>query len=124
MKALQMTDSIPRYAATKGVSRLRGGAFWGPLGCLRYRDVDPPPLPTPEWLRVKTTYGGICGSDISTITLHASTTTTVFTSFPFTLGHENSGVISDLGPETPEGFEDRTTGRGRSTTVVRAARDR
>ena len=105
MKALQMTDSIPRYAATKGVSRLRGNAFWGPLGCLRYREVEPPDLPTPEWLRVRTTYGGICGSDISTITLHASTTTTVFTSFPFTLGHENAGVISELGPETPEGFE-------------------
>ena len=105
MKALQMTDSIPRYAMTKGVSRLRPDAFWGPLGCLRYREVERPELPTPEWLRVRTIYGGICGSDISTITLHASTTTTVFTSFPFTLGHENVGIISELGPETPEGFE-------------------
>src|SRR5690606_7290531 len=102
---LQMTDSIPRYALSKGVARLRGDAFWGPLACLRYRDVEPPALPTPEWLRVRTIYGGICGSDIGTITLHASTTTTVFTSFPFTLGHENVGIISELGPETPEGFE-------------------
>jgi len=100
-----MTDSIPRYALSKGVARLRGDAFWGPLACLRYRDVEPPALPTPEWLRVRTIYGGICGSDIGTITLHASTTTTVFTSFPFTLGHENVGIISELGPETPEGFE-------------------
>ncbi len=105
MKALQMTDSIPRYAATKGVSRFHGNAFWGPLGCLRYRDVDPPALPTGEWLHIRTIYGGICGSDISTVTLHASTTTTVFTSFPFTLGHENVGVISELGPNTPAGFE-------------------
>jgi threonine dehydrogenase-like Zn-dependent dehydrogenase len=50
-------------------------------------------------VRVRTRYGGICGSDIGTITLHASTTTSVFTSFPFTLGHENVGVISELGPE-------------------------
>ncbi len=105
MKAIQMTDSIPRFAMSKGVSRLRADTFWGPLGCMRYRDVEPPALPTPEWLRVRTTYGGICGSDISTITLHASTTTSVFTSFPFTFGHENTGVISELGPETPEGFE-------------------
>ena len=105
MKALQMTDSIPRYALSKGLAQLRNNAFWGPLGCMRYRDVDPPTLPTPEWLRVRTTYGGICGSDISTITLHASTTTSVFTSFPFTFGHENAGVISDLGPATPDGFE-------------------
>jgi threonine dehydrogenase-like Zn-dependent dehydrogenase len=98
MKALQMTDSIPRYALTKGAAWLRGDAFWGPLACLRYRDIEPPALPNGEWLRVRTLYGGICGSDISTITLHASTTTTVFTSFPFTLGHENVGVISELGP--------------------------
>jgi L-iditol 2-dehydrogenase len=105
MKALQMTDSIPRYAATKGVARLHGSAPWGPLGCLRYRDVEPPDLPTPAWLRVRTIYGGICGSDISTVTLHASTTTTVFTSFPFTLGHENVGVICERGPDTPDGFD-------------------
>ncbi len=105
MKALQMTDSIPRFAMSKGLARLRPGTFWGPLACMRYRDVDPPDLPTPEWLRVRTTYGGICGSDIGTITLHASTTTSVFTSFPFTFGHENAGVISELGPATPAGFE-------------------
>lgn len=105
MKALQMTDSIPRFAISKGISRFRDDAFWGPLACMRYRDVEPPKLPTPAWLRVKTIYGGICGSDIGTITLHASTTTTVFTSFPFTIGHENTGIISELGPETPDGFE-------------------
>lgn len=103
MKALQMTDSIPRYGLAKAGSRLRDDVFWGPLGCLRYRDVEPPRLPTGEWVRVRTRYGGICGSDLGTITLHASTSTTVFTSFPFTLGHENVGFISELGPAV-EGF--------------------
>lgn len=104
MNALQMTDSIPRYALSRGVARLRGDAFWGSLACLRYRDVEPPPLPNDEWLRVRTTYGGICGSDISTITLRASTLTTALISFPFTLGHENVGVVSEVGPAV-EGVE-------------------
>jgi threonine dehydrogenase-like Zn-dependent dehydrogenase len=92
-----MTDSIPRYGLSKVVSRVYDSVHWGTLGCLRYRDVAPPPMPNDAWLRVRTRYGGICGSDLGTITLHASTTTTVVTSFPFTLGHENVGFITELG---------------------------
>lgn len=103
MKALQMTDSVPRYAASKALAKVRDGIYWGSLACLRYRDVERPLLPNDEWARVRTIYGGICGSDLGTITLHASTSTTVFTSFPFTLGHENVGRISGLGPGV-EGF--------------------
>ena len=99
MKALQMSDSIPRYVLSKGVSRARSEVFWGRTANLQMRDVDPPLLPNGQWLRVRTRYGGICGSDIGTVTLHASTTTTVFTSFPFTLGHENVGFVSELGED-------------------------
>jgi threonine dehydrogenase-like Zn-dependent dehydrogenase len=98
MLALQFSDSIPRYAATKALGKGRHEVFWGPLACLQARDVPPPPLPGAEWVRVRTRYGGICGSDLGTITLHASTSTSVFTSFPFTLGHENVGTLSELGP--------------------------
>ena len=97
MKALQMTDSIPRYVLSKAVSRARTQVFWGKTGNLQLREIDPPKLPNDEWVRVRTRYGGICGSDIGTLTLHASTTTTVFTSFPFTLGHENVGMVSEVG---------------------------
>ncbi|CAN5311122.1 zinc-binding dehydrogenase [soil metagenome] len=99
MKALQFSDSIPRYALSKAVSKARSDVFWGRLACLQMREVDPPPLPNSEWLRVRTRFGGICGSDLGTITLHASTSTSVFTSFPFTLGHENVGVAGDLGDQ-------------------------
>lgn len=104
MKALQMTDSIPRYAASKALTKVREDVYWGSLACLRFRDVQHPVLPNDEWARVRTIYGGICGSDIGTITLHASTSTTVFTSFPFTLGHENVGRISQLGASV-DGFQ-------------------
>lgn len=97
MLALQFSDSIPRYALSKAVGKGKRSVYWGPTANLQAREVRPPLLPSPEWVRVRTRYGGICGSDIGTITLHASTSTSVFTSFPFTLGHENVGTISALG---------------------------
>ena len=97
MQALQFSDSIPRYIATKALGKGKADVFWSSLACLQLRDVSPPALPSPEWARVRTRYGGICGSDLGTITLHASTSTSVFTSFPFTLGHENVGVLGELG---------------------------
>lgn len=99
MKALQMTDSIPRYLMTKGTSRARRHVYWGRGACFRAAEVSRPAFPNEEWVRVQTRYGGICGSDIGTITLKTSTTTTVVTSFPFTLGHENAGVISAVGDD-------------------------
>lgn len=99
MKALRFTDSIPRYVLSKAVSRARNDVFWGRTANLQLRDVEPPTLPNGEWLRVTTRYGGICGSDLGTITLHASTSTSVFTSFPFTLGHENVGIAGELGAD-------------------------
>ena len=103
MQALQFSDNIPRYVLSKVVGRGYRKVFWSDLACLQLRDVPPPRLPTPEWVRVKTRYGGICGSDLGTILLHTSTATTPFVSFPFTLGHENVGTIEEIGSAV-EGF--------------------
>lgn len=97
VKALQFYDDVPRYALTKAIGNLRVSAFWGNLSCVRYVDVPEPEFPTPEWVRVHTRYGGICGSDIGLIRLHSSTSSAPFTSFPFTIGHENVGRIAELG---------------------------
>ena len=97
MKALQFFDDVPRYALTKAIGSLRPAACWGSLSCVRYVDVPEPPYPSPEWVRVHTRYGGICGSDIGLIRLHSSTSSAPFTSFPFTIGHENVGRIGELG---------------------------
>ena len=97
MEALQFTDSIPRYVVGKALSRGKHDVFWTGMSCLQFREIEPPPLPGPEWVRVATRYGGICGSDVGLITLHASTSTSPFSSFPFTVGHENVGRISELG---------------------------
>lgn len=103
MQALQFTDSVPRYALSKVVGRGYRQVYWSGAACLQLRDVPPPALPTPEWVRIDTRYGGICGSDIGLVSLHTSTATMPFTSFPFTVGHENVGTIAGLGRGV-EGF--------------------
>lgn len=97
MRALQFDDSIPRYVLAKALGQFFPGVYWSGLGCLRYREVAEPALPGPDWVRVRTRYGGICGSDLNAITLHDSPSVSAYTSFPFTLGHENLGTIAELG---------------------------
>ncbi len=103
MKALQFEDNIPRYVVSKALGRFFPSIYWSRLGCLRYRGVPQPLLPQPDWVRVRVRYGGICGSDLNTITLRDSPTPSAYTSFPFTLGHENVGTLTELGPSV-EGF--------------------
>jgi len=97
LRALQFDDSIPRYVLAKALGWFFPGVYWSGLGCLRYREVAEPALPGPDWVRVRTRYGGICGSDLNAITLHDSPSVSACTSFPFTLGHENLGTIAELG---------------------------
>lgn len=97
MKALQFTGSLLNYAVTRVVGRFWRPAFWGPLSCLAYREVPVPSLPGPDWALVKTRYGGVCGSDVHLVLLETSPTTSAFTSFPFTIGHENVGRLAEAG---------------------------
>jgi L-iditol 2-dehydrogenase len=104
MQALQFVESVPRYAATKAAGMLSSTAFWSRAACLQLNDVRPPVLPSNEWLRINTRYGGICGTDIGTILLQGSMSLHPYTSLPFTLGHENTGQVSPHNDEG-HGFE-------------------
>jgi L-iditol 2-dehydrogenase len=89
MKAIQFLDAtkqIPRYLLAKGIGAVYPPVFWGPLNLFRYGEVPEPVLPGPDWVKVKTRYGGICGSDMNVL-----------------FGHENVGVVADVGPRV-EGF--------------------
>jgi L-iditol 2-dehydrogenase len=79
--------------------------YWSGLGFVQYREVAEPALPGPDWVRVAVRYGGICGSDLGSITLHTSPSLSAWTSFPFTIGHENVGRISAVGA-TVRGFRE------------------
>jgi len=101
MKALQFTGSLPRYALTLALGRVSRRAYWGGLSCLELRDIPEPELPGPDWAVVRTRYAGICGSDIGLIRLETSPTASAFSSFPFTIGHENTGRLEKVGANLP-----------------------
>ena len=91
MKALEFERNVPRYAAAMVAGRAvpGGGARVGPL---RLRDLDPPDLPGPDWVRIRPRLAGICGSDLSTIDGTSSRYFEPIVSFPFVPGHE---VVAD-----------------------------
>lgn len=106
MKAIQAMDvfkNIHRYLLTKAVGAVYQPAFWGPWALLQYREVPEPALPGPQWVKIKTRYGGICGSDMNVVFLNFNLALARFVSFPLVLGHENVGVIAQVG-QGVEGF--------------------
>jgi L-iditol 2-dehydrogenase len=97
MKAITFAAPIPTYLLTLAAGAVSKRLLVGPHACTRYADVESPALPGPEWLRVRTRLGGICGSDLAVVSLKASPSTSPFSSFPFVLGHENVGTVEELG---------------------------
>lgn len=98
MKAIRFDATIPKYAAGLALSKVRPSLLWSGRTCTSYEESPLPTLPGPDWVRIKTRLGGICGSDLSVIHLHTSPYYSALTSFPYTFGHENVGVISEIGP--------------------------
>ena len=94
MKALQFSRKPARFAAATVAGRLTpgGGARVGPLSL---KDVDPPPPPSADWVRVRPRLAGICGSDLATIDGRSSRYFDPIVSFPFTPGHEVVGDLDD-----------------------------
>jgi threonine dehydrogenase-like Zn-dependent dehydrogenase len=100
MKALVFNPTIPRLLATKALALVSRRAVWGPMGPLQFREVPDPKLPGAEWVRIGVRLGGICGSDLHTIHLDASPALSALTSFPFVLGHENVGMVLEVGRDS------------------------
>lgn len=97
MKAVTFAAPIPTYVATLVAGRISDALFTGPHACTKLTDVERPTLPNDRWVRVKTSLGGVCGSDLAIIGLETSPSTSPFSSFPFVLGHENVGVVTEAG---------------------------
>ena len=97
MKAIVFAAPIPTYLTTLAAGALSDDLYVGPHACTRYTDLPEPPLPGDRWVRIRTRLGGICGSDLSVVTLKASPSTSPFSSFPFVLGHENVGDVVEVG---------------------------
>ena len=89
MKAVQFNFTLPRYALGLALGRFIPSLLLSGLSTTSLKDVTPPELPGPDWLRIKTHLGGICGTDLGAIYLHTSPYYTPFGSYPFTFGQEN-----------------------------------
>jgi threonine dehydrogenase-like Zn-dependent dehydrogenase len=94
MRALQVERSVARFAAARAASGWRAGTA-GRVGPLRLNEIDPPPLPGPDWVEVRPLLSGICGSDLSTVEGRSSRWFEPIVSFPFTPGHEVVGLTDD-----------------------------
>jgi L-iditol 2-dehydrogenase len=103
MKALCFDVSVPRYLLTYTLGKIYPPIFWSPLAMLQYREVPEPELPGPDWVKIKTRYGGICGSDMGVIFLRTSFALEPLNSASFVIGHENLGTIAEIGAGV-EGF--------------------
>lgn len=102
MKAVQFDMSIPHYLLTQAIGTFYPSIFWSTLSCLQYREISEPKLPNQDWVKVKVKYAGICGSDMNLIYLRDSPYISPFSSFPFTIGHENLGIIIDIGEKVED----------------------
>ena len=97
MRALEFVGTVPRFVASRAVSRW--GATWGrgtqAVPNLRLVEKSEPVLPGHDWVRVRPLLSGICGSDLSALTGHVSPSLGAFTSTPYVPGHEVVGWRED-----------------------------
>ena len=99
MKALVFRHNLAREAVSAVGGRVDRHAFVSRLAPVRLEDVDELPLPAQDWVRVETTFSGLCGSDVKQILLNGSRDNplTALVSFPHVLGHEVVGRRADTG---------------------------
>ncbi len=67
--------SLAREAASAIAGRVDRRAFVSRFAPVRLKDVPEQPLPAADWVRVRTTFSGLCGSDVKQILLNGSGTT-------------------------------------------------
>jgi threonine dehydrogenase-like Zn-dependent dehydrogenase len=99
VKALVFRHNLAREAASAIGGRVDRRAFVSRYAPVRIEDIDELPLPAADWVRVKTTFSGLCGSDVKQILLNGrrDNPLTALVSFPHVLGHEVVGRRMDTG---------------------------
>ena len=99
MKALVFRHSLAREAAATIGGRVSRRAYVSRFAPVRLAELAEPALPAPDWVRVETTFSGLCGSDVKQILLNGrrDNPLTALVSFPHVLGHEAVGRRADTG---------------------------
>ena len=102
METMYIERSALRMVLTRLFGRITRAAYFTPISPLRLSTFPDPPLPAPDWVRVRNRLCGICGSDLHQIFLDADLDVAPL-ALPATrriyLGHEMVGEVVEVGPE-------------------------
>jgi len=101
MRAIYFDKAIPRALVTKALRPLWPGVVWSPLSPSGVEQVPDPPLPGPQWLRVRNRQCGICATDLSLLYVKADPriAPAVLPGIRrIYLGHEAVGEVTEVGP--------------------------
>ena len=106
MKTIYFEKDIPRILATKFAAKHCKPMLYGGLNAVKFKtDLPDPPLPAGDWVRVKNIACGLCGTDISFFKATTGTNS-AFEPIPGSkrtyLGHENVGVVTEVGSEVTD----------------------
>jgi len=102
MKTIYFEKDIPRILITKFAAKNCKPLLFSGLNAVKYNDRLPdPPLPGDDWLKVRNIACGVCGTDLSFFRATTSTDSAlepIPASARTYLGHENVGVVQEIGP--------------------------
>ena len=99
MKALTFRIELPRLAFAKVFGTLTPRAYVSGLGAVSCEKVGEPKPHGDDWVMVKPTLAGICGSDVMQVFLAAAADNplSAVVSAPHVMGHEVVGTVVDAG---------------------------
>ncbi len=99
MKALTFRIELARLAFAKVFGMISPRAYVSGFGAVQCEKVDEPKPHGDDWVMVKPTLAGICGSDVMQVFLEAAADNplSAVVSAPHVMGHEVVGVVVDVG---------------------------
>ena len=109
MKAIVYNVNPLGWATCHWLRHLWPGCLATSLNGLSLKDIPPPELPGPDWVRLRTLLGGICGTDLGIIT-HSQPANSIlqaFSSCPMVLGHENVALVDHIGGDVDPQWKGR-----------------
>ena len=109
MRAVFYSVNPVGWITCKWLKLLWRGCLVSRLNGVSLRDVPPPELPGPDWVRVRTLMGGICGTDLGILAQKQPPNSILqaFASMPMVLGHENVAVVEETGAEVEASWKGR-----------------
>lgn len=106
MKTIYFEKDIPRILITKFATKHCKGLLYTGLNAVKFNKKLPDPkLPADDWVRVKNIQCGLCGTDVSFFKATTGTNSAfepIPTSKRTYLGHENVGIVTEVGSAVTE----------------------